>query len=365
MQNSKDRAPGGRTSRRLLLVLFLLASCAGGEVVADPEVRSKQIESPRATTTNMPENSSEASETPASVGETNETPPPPTEVPATPSPYPTATTIPTEIPEPLMPDVMGLSESDAIDVLFSAGIERPETTTKPSLEAAGTVIDQVPSAGTEVIGPARLVLTEPLPPMPDVVGQRVDTVRRNFEELGVTVREERELTTDRPEDEVLRTVPTAGEQIGAEIVAIVATAPSMHDLSTLERLAENPRSGLGKPKADRVSINGEVAENGLWIAGDQYTDAGDYSILEFNLGRDWDLFEANLGLSDYSSSSQAASITIKLDGVEIYSESFSLGESDSVSLGVENGLRLRIEIEALGDGKIYPALGNPRLLGLP
>lgn len=350
--------------RYLLLGVVLLAACGGGDlVVAEvlPEQTTNDAATPAAPAVTADEEAALESVEPTplpTVAPTATTRPSATPVPPTPTP--------TEVPAVLMPDVLGLSEGDAVDVLFSAGIERPKISTLPSLEPAGTVIDQVPSAGTEVIGPVRLVLTEPLPPMPDVVGQRIDTVRRDFKELGVVVREEGELTTDRPDGEVLRTIPAAGEQVGAEIVAIVAAAPEMHDLSTLDRLVQRDGSYfMDTVHADRVSINGEVSETALWVKGEGGVDAGDWFYMEFNLGRDWDLFEAHLGLTDNSNSAQAVRITISLDGNEIYKSTFALGQSEKVSLGIENGLRLRFDLEAIGDGSMFPAIGDPRLLRIP
>lgn len=269
---------------------------------------------------------------------------------------------PTEA-EVLMPNVVGMGEDAAIEKLDSLGAARPTIDEEPSLDDAGTVVDQNPSPGEDMLGTITLTVGAPLPPMPDYVGKRVGDVRAELEKWGVTVVEEQELSLERAEGEVVGTVPTADEVISSEVRLMVAAAPVIGHLGThaVPEVESDVRTNY-----EPVNISGELYEQGIYVYSSDYDDPGEVAgWMAFDLGRDWETFEVTVGIRDDSTSSQAGRFRIKLDDATIWEKDLEFGESEDVSINVSGGLRLRLEIVPLKEGSTYWAWGDPRVLGVP
>jgi beta-lactam-binding protein with PASTA domain len=85
----------------------------------------------------------------------------------TPTLTPTAQPVTPEAPaSPAVPDVVGLSEAAAHEALASAGLTAGEVTRRADPRSSGTVLEQLPAAGSRVApgSSVKLVLAETLPP---------------------------------------------------------------------------------------------------------------------------------------------------------------------------------------------------------
>jgi len=260
-----------------------------------------------------------------------------------------------------MPDLVGLQEDQAIELLESAGIDDYDFVELGSLNRPGEVLKQLPSAGSAIRGKVTLTVAVPLPPMPDYTGMRVGDARSELEAWGVSVIEEYELTLDRPSDEVIGTTPSAGDEIGSEVVLQVAVAPVIGSLGA--EAPEVAKDGFDYPREGSIQINGELYEKSVYVSG--WANAGELAYAEYNLGRDWEFFETTVGLLDDSSFEQGGRFRIVLDGSVIWEKDLEFGQAETVSINVSDGLRLRLEAVSLHEGAVGLGWGDAQLLGIP
>jgi hypothetical protein len=266
-----------------------------------------------------------------------------------------------------MPDLIGLQEDDAIEVLAAEGISDYVTAELASLNPPGEVLKQLPSPGSSIRGQVTLTIAIPLPAMPDYVGTRFGEARGELEGWGVSVIEEKVLNDERPDGEVIASTPAAGDQIGSEVVLQVAVAPVVGALGVdVEEVGGGAGQYLDYPDRGPVEIDGELYEASVFTyASSDYTKPGDLAYWEYNLGRDWESFEAMVGLLDDSSFEQGGRFRIILDGATIWEEDVEFGEAKPIEINVSGGLRLRLEAVSLHEGSIGLGWGGARLLGIP
>lgn len=277
-----------------------------------------------------------------------------------------ATTTSTVAPA-LMPSLVGLAVSDADQQLFGLEPSEIRIEEEPSLELAGTVLDQLPAAGIEIRGlPVTLTVAAPLPPMPDLAGTRVGEARTLLSGWGVEVREVEELSTDRPNGEVLRSLPTPGEVIGAEVELVVAAAPVIANLVDFSYI-ERSRTDRGTTWGDgAIEANGELHDSSIWASSRSgNAAAGDIVNWDYNLGRDWEVLTATLGVGDSSDIETRARFRVILDGNVVDEFDVQFGETVPIEVNVSGALRLRIENLFLTGGRAVHVWGTPQLLGLP
>lgn len=90
---------------------------------------------------------------------------------------------------PGVPDVEGLSKTDATNTLIAAGFEIGKVTEKNSAKPKGTVLDQSPTAGKKAKPGAKvnLVVSTGLVKVPDVVGKKEKRAIADLENAGFKV----------------------------------------------------------------------------------------------------------------------------------------------------------------------------------
>lgn len=147
----------------------------------------------------------------------------------------TSSTAPVTPPPPLMiavPDVAGLSQVDALEVLTSAGLSVvPDIQQEASVVPTGTVLRTDPGAGVEVEEAGRVVLVVSTGPevvaVPDVEGLSVVDAINAFGDAGFTVAAVRleEAHEEIEEGEVIRSEPPANALVpaGSQVSIIIST----------------------------------------------------------------------------------------------------------------------------------------------
>lgn len=84
---------------------------------------------------------------------------------------------------------------------------------------------------------------------------------------------------------------------------------------------------------------------------------------EYTLGRQCLLLETTVGLSDRTASGGQGSVKISRDGVAAYQRDFNLGQSESLSIVVEDTFRVRLDFAQLnGTPATEPSAGAARVL---
>ena len=265
-----------------------------------------------------------------------------------------------------MPDLVGIQQGDAVEMLTAAGIEDYRIEERANPNTPGEVLAQLPSPGSPVRGPVNLIIAVPLPSMPDYVGHRASDARSELESWGVAVYEEYELNTDQRAGEVAGSIPAAGETIGREVVLRTTVAPVIglpgDDVAVVSM---GNKGRFAFPNDDSVEINGEIYEASLYVQGGSGVRPGDLGFWEYNLDRDWEVFESSVGLLGSAQGDQEGRFRIILDGSVIWEEDVRGGQTAEVSVNVSDGLRLRLEAVSLANGPIGLGWGGTRLVGIP
>jgi beta-lactam-binding protein with PASTA domain/predicted Ser/Thr protein kinase len=133
-----------------------------------------------------------------------------------------------------MPDVVGETEEDAVDILEGRGLQvNVETETHPTAPK-GEVFDQDPDAGQEVEEGAEVTITvsrgPPKSEVPDVINQSEESAREELDAagFGMVVTGE-EASEDIPEGNVIRQDPEPGTRLaeGRTVSVVISTGPAM------------------------------------------------------------------------------------------------------------------------------------------
>lgn len=145
-----------------------------------------------------------------------------------PSPV-TETTTPTPTGAPVtMPDLVGLSIPDALEALEPLGIFTIGQIDRPSRRPDGTVLSQDPPAGRELSETTfvTVVVAQPFPRVPNVVGDKLTAARRTLERRGFEV-EVRKESSSQPKDTVIRQSPEGGTSARpGRVVTLVVAKPA-------------------------------------------------------------------------------------------------------------------------------------------
>lgn len=113
-----------------------------------------------------------------------------------------------------MPEVIGLSEEEARELLAEAGAANIETKTKSSSKAEGTVIDVSPAAGEAFVSRGVVTLTVAAPyRVPDVIGKKESDAVQAIEAEGFKA-DVSYVKSDETVRTVVETSPGPGETIG-------------------------------------------------------------------------------------------------------------------------------------------------------
>lgn len=302
---------------------------------------------------------SQADTTAPSTSQPSSVAPSSTDASITVEPAAPSSSVPEEQQEPAsaeMPDLIGLSESEARDVLADNAIDGPTVEERPSFEAPGTVIDQVPSAGRVVSGTVSVVVSVAFPPMPDFVGEDVSSVRKWTDELDIDLRIEERLTIESADGTVLEQIPVANSEVGRELAIVVADEPLLVFLAEFEGRLDSLYYDI-----ETIDMNGVTYTNTptLSKARSSRTAAGWVS---YNLSRDWQTLVVQLGIDDSAGSLDAASkIEFRGDGELLEEATVRFGEVVEVEVDVSGVLRLEIiRTNITGVGQI--GLGYAQLI---
>lgn len=198
-------------------------------------------------------------------------------------------------------------------------------------------------------------------PMPGLVGSSIAEARRELSSLGLpapTIIEV--LDEETPNGQVLAQAPEPGTPDPGEPELSVATAPVERYMFEMNPITDGIEEGP-------VSISGETYPRSFQAALSY--GAAPWS-REWDLGRDFRVLRATIGLEDSSAIADAeVQFEVRTDGTTIFNERLFLGEARLVELDVAGALRVEISATVLTDGgftyQAHAAFGDPVLLGLP
>ena len=117
------------------------------------------------------------------------------------------------------------------------------------------------------------------------------------------------------------------------------------------------------------SIDGESYPRSIVLSS-----CDDPNVVEYNIRRRYDRFEAFVGMTDTADSVLRSSIEFEVDGDLVETVEISVGEPSEVDLSVKDALTLTMATTNLADPEemntcqldpIGPALGTPRFVNMP
>lgn len=202
-----------------------------------------------------------------------------------------------------VPDVRGLSEADARQVLADAGYASTVVTISqvPSVMAAGTIAAQEPVAGT--LNPASIVLSLPSPAtMPPLAGKPVDEAMRTLSALGAQPSLKRVYAPGASVGTVLETLPVPGVLLNASPELTVAGAPASAALSSLKAHGSCGAVSSG-------SVNGTAMTDGVKCSAGQ-----EAATTYWLLGREHARLKATVGVEDTADPGARVKVDISTDG---------------------------------------------------
>ena len=260
-----------------------------------------------------------------------------------------------------MPDVRGLNEADARQVLADAGFDSSivKISNTPSVAAAGSVAAQDPVAGT--MNPTSITLSLPSPAvMPSIVGKDVSEASKTLALLGAQPTVKRIFDAKAGPGSVLSTDPAPGSPLTATPTLTVASTPASAPLSSLK--------GTGScGSVTSGSVNGTSLTTGIRCES--------YSKEETTfwiLGRGLSRLKGVVGIDDSSDSSSRVKVTVTADGKPLVDQVVSYGQSVNLDADVSGVLRLEVTVSDANAGTgsnsssnktPYLTIGNAVVLG--
>lgn len=236
---------------------------------------------------------------------------------------------PTTVQAQPMPDIRGLSETDARQVIADAGYSPEIITVKstPSLLPAGTIAAQSPVQGTS--NATEIVLSTPAPAiMPELAGNTVDQATEQLARMGASPKILRVYDAKATPGTVLSSDPAKGAPLPAEPTLNVAAIPATVAFSAL------PATGSCGP-ATNGSVNGLIFSSGI-VCSASDTESTSYWILGRKLAR----LHGTIGIEDNSDPRSKVTVKIAADGKNVFVADIAYGQSQEVDLDISNILRL-------------------------
>lgn len=255
--------------------------------------------------------------------------------------------------EPL-PDVRGLSEADARQVLSDAGYDPGNVTIAqiPYVGRAGTVVAQDPAARSSEVGTVTLSVPGEAT-MPDLTGKSLDEASRVLTALGSRPSIKRSFVAGTPTGAVVGTDPLPGAALTREPVVTVASGAATLPLATVNDTGSCSSKSGG-------SVNGNKTSTGISCGARSVQTSSSWII-----SRAASRLQATVGLDDASDPLATAQIKIVADSQTILDEAIKYGQSVNLDADVSNVLRLEVIVTRTdkNSGSAEVVLGDALLTG--
>lgn len=255
----------------------------------------------------------------------------------------------------LMPDVRGLSDADAMQVLADAGIavSTVTTTTKPAAGTSGIVIEQTPAFGTEAPTEVALVVSSPAE-VPDLVGTDIDAAIADLALLGTGVNRVGTYDPDKKVGEIVAVSPKPGSPLPVEVELTVNVSPTSVFLSEI-------RADQSSCSTGALLVAGNTSQNALECNASTSSPANSAWLVAAAADR----FVATVGIPDSEPTTAKARIDVLVDGKKVATVDVVWGKSEDIEIDVSGALKL--ELQTVSSTTDYTNVGllDARLLGDP
>lgn len=256
-----------------------------------------------------------------------------------------------------MPDVTGLDEDTAREVLATAGVDlgRLEVTDTPWVGPAGRVVQQSPLGGTPGPLDVELVLATEAT-VPDVVGEPRDAAVATLDERGAIAVIEQVYDPDATVGDVVAVEPATGEVLSDRLTLRVA-APGRSVFLTDLRTA-----GGSGCRSGAASLGGTSSDEAYACT----VRPGRTAEVRFELGGRLDRFVATVGPDGDGASAGPVRFELVGDGDTLEAVTVAAGEQRDLDVRTSGvgQLTLRVVVDDEADSGTYVGVwGEPRLIG--
>jgi hypothetical protein len=242
------------------------------------------------------------------------------------------------------PSLVGETQGDAEAELMALGFASIDVNERPSAKAEGTVLGQSPGAGAEVgLDRTFTITVASVAQTPDLSELTTAEATAAVEALDGTLTIEQVYNPDAETGAYVGQTPAPGEPMTEHVVLQVAQGPStllLEDMTPLALTSTDRPFDDMRPYFGQGDIDGVRYIHALIF---RQTDSGlESGTAEYNLSRKFDRFRATVGYSDNAGSDGKVRLEVYGDGNLLFSNDYTLGSSEDVSVDITGVLRLKI-----------------------
>ncbi len=255
---------------------------------------------------------------------------------------------------PLVPDVRGLTEADARQVLADHGLTEARVVVTPMahVEAPGVVVRQEPAHGASLPALITLLVAQ-AGPMPDLVGKTEAEARTTAIAMGADPSVVRLYSPGLAVGRVVSSQPAAGEPLSAQMTLTVASPPASRPLAEIKQ--------DGSCGSVDARLNGKAYPTSVGCDARSGRVQESVYLLNRQVGR----LTASLGIDDRATPGARAAVTITGDGNQLFTGTAEYGGTVTVDADTAGVLRLVITVERVdaGTDSARAVLGDAALAG--
>jgi hypothetical protein len=236
--------------------------------------------------------------------------------------------------EAMMPDVRGLAEDSARQVLIDSGVPADLVTTAPIPWAGepGTVVEQTPAFGT--VNPESVELSVSVEAtVPEWQGKTASQFVKELQALGAEVELTSRYDAAATVGNVLEVAPEAGQHL-PDLVTVVAAEPGVSVYLANLRSVDNSCS------SGSLNLNGTAYDNSLSCSA-RANEARDHTWIA---SRAADRLTGVLGVPDESNPADSAVVDVIADGTVVATYTAQYGATVEIDAKVTGALRVTIRL---------------------
>jgi hypothetical protein len=253
----------------------------------------------------------------------------------------------------LMPDVRGLDEDTALQVVADSGISVADITvsTRSYAGATGVVVEQFPAFGVAHPVSIALVISTPAV-VPDAIGRTASDVVSDLAALGAGTTRVGKYDPNSAVGTVLAISPAAGTDLPESVELTVSVAPATIYLARVSPSTSGCSTG-------EVTFKGNIYSEGITCR----TSISDRT-MSWLLSAAVDRISGTIGIADDGDTNASATAQLILDGTVVGDYTLNWGEAHSIDVPASGALKLTI-VTKMVSGKADVVFGDVLLTGSP
>lgn len=248
----------------------------------------------------------------------------------------------------VMPDLRGLREEEALQILADLGLGQGAITVSPQPAAGelGVVLTQAPAHGFDIAGKVTLAVSSPAR-VPAFAGRDAARVLTELDVLGAQVETISRYVPGARVGSITEIDPGPGKPLPERVKVVIAADPVEVDATLLEAVV----SGC---YTDDDTLNGRTFTTLLTCS----TIRGETTDQTYVLRRTGTLLKGTLGVPDNSTTSGGVRLVVVADGAVIGDFSATYGTTEDFAVDVSGALRVTLRLSTSSPDGVYAGVGD-------